>query len=112
MDIHKFLQNEREKTQGVNQPDNHAEPPHKYAGLPPHDGTHARQVEANAQKNIKRYSGMSEQQLMNEMFKVAAGEKNAGNLDAHKLEEFYKKTAPMLNPQQRNKMRAIINQLK
>ena len=68
--------------------------------------------EKGATNAIKHFSGMNEQQLMSEMFRVAAGERDNGSLDAEKLEDFYKKASPMMSQQQRNKLRALINQLK
>ena len=61
---------------------------------------------------IKHYSSMSEQQLMQEMFRQASNEKASGGLTSENLESFYKQASPMMTQAQRNKLRGLINSLK
>lgn len=59
---------------------------------------------------IKSYSGMSEEQLMAELFKK--GSLSTGNVSAEELDAFFAKASPYLTKEQSEKMRNLIIQLK
>lgn len=69
-------------------------------------------VEQKAENTAKKYMGMNEQQLMAEMQRLAAQNKQNGTLNADSLQQFYDKAAPMLTVQQRNRLKSLINSLK
>ena len=57
-----------------------------------------------------RYAGMSEEQLMQELFRV--GRVSSGNVSAKDLDDFYARVKGFLTPEQSAKMRSLILQLK
>lgn len=59
---------------------------------------------------INKYSGMSEEQLMQELFKV--GSVSNGRVTPNELDDFYNKVKGFLTPEQAEKMRYLIMQLK
>ena len=58
--------------------------------------------------DTKKYTSMSEEQLMQELFRVA----NASNVSNEELDSFYRNASPYLTPEQREKMKGLILQLK
>ena len=64
----------------------------------------------NINDAINHYSGMSEEQLMQELFKV--GRVSSGNVSAKELDGFYNNVRSFLSPEQAEKMKALIMQLK
>ena len=61
---------------------------------------------------LKKYAGMDESQLMNELFKVAAEGRASGELNNDVVDGFYNKMLPLLTPEQAERMRELILQLK
>ena len=59
-------------------------------------------------KSFEQYASMGEEQLMQELFQTA----NASNISNEELDDFYKKASPYLTPEQREKMKNLIMQLK
>lgn len=68
--------------------------------------------EEEIRSSVNNYSRMNENQLMNEMMKIASEEKAKGTLGEGELKKFYNQVAPMLSEAQRNKLKALINTLK
>ncbi len=58
--------------------------------------------------DLGRYTSMSEEQLMQELFRTA----NASGVSNEELDTFYRNAAPYLTPEQREKMKNLIMQLK
>ena len=58
--------------------------------------------------DAKKYTSMSEEQLLQELFRVA----NASNVSNEELDSFYRNASPYLTPEQREKMKGLILQLK
>lgn len=63
-------------------------------------------------KQVHKYGSMSESQLMEEMMEIANNSKAEGSLKSDDLDKFYKQVAPMLNEQQRNRLKQLIKSLK
>ena len=59
-----------------------------------------------------QYAGKSQSELMEELMRTAALEKQKGTLTPAMLEQFYNSIGPMLTPEQRERMVALINQIK
>lgn len=68
--------------------------------------------ESVIKKQVHKYGSMSESQLMEEMMKIANNSKAEGSLKSEDLDKFYKQVAPMLNEQQRNRLKQLIKTLK
>lgn len=68
--------------------------------------------EEEIRSSVNNYSRMNENQLMNEMMKIASEEKAKGTLGEGELRKFYNQVSPMLSEAQRNKLKALINTLK
>ena len=64
----------------------------------------------NLNDAIGKYSAMNEEQLMQELFRV--GKVSSGNVSADELDAFYANVRGFLTPEQSEKMRALIMQLK
>ena len=64
----------------------------------------------NINETINRYSAMSEEQLMQELFKV--GRVSSGNVSAKELDGFYNSVKAFLSAEQAEKMKTLIMQLK
>ncbi len=60
---------------------------------------------------IDRYSGKSEAELMQELKKVTAQQKSSGTFDRSSMLETMQKLSPMLNDEQRRKLKQITDQL-
>ena len=61
---------------------------------------------------IAKYSKMDEAELMQELFKTAEQGRANGELDNGVLDGFLTKMRPMLSPEQAERMKELINQLK
>ena len=61
---------------------------------------------------IRKYAGMDEKELMNELFKVAAEGRASGELNNDIVDGFYQKMLPLLTPEQAERMRELIIKLK
>lgn len=64
----------------------------------------------SATEAIDKYSSMSEEQLMQELFRV--GSVSSGNVSADELDGFYGKVKAFLTPEQSARMKELISQLK
>ena len=64
----------------------------------------------NVNDAINHYSAMSEEQLMQELFKV--GRVSSGNVSPKELDSFYNSVRAFLSPEQAEKMKTLIMQLK
>ena len=60
---------------------------------------------------IGTLAGKSEAELMAMLSAEAAKARAAGTLDADSIRAFYDSVAPMLTPEQRDKMRALLSML-
>lgn len=61
---------------------------------------------------INKYSGMSEERLMQEMFHLVEEGRKNGTLDNKKLEDFFNSASCMLSGEQITKLRSIIDMAK
>lgn len=61
---------------------------------------------------MNTYSRMNEEQLMQEMFRAAREGKETGELTDEKLESFYQQARAFLSPEQAERMRELIIELK
>lgn len=66
----------------------------------------------SVQKTIDAYSGKSESELMNELKRITGAQMNAGQLTPEGMDAVAQKLSPMLTPQQRARMQAVLRQLK
>ncbi len=64
----------------------------------------------SATEAIDKYSSMSEEQLMQELFRV--GSVSSGNISANELDSFYGQVKTFLTPEQSARMKELIAQLK
>lgn len=69
-----------------------------------------RNKDMSASEAVERYSSMSEEQLMQELFKV--GSVSRGNVSAGELDAFYDNVRAFLTPEQAARMRELIILLK
>lgn len=67
-------------------------------------------VEMTAEEAIGKYGSMSEEQLLQELFRV--GTVSGGNVTASEYDDFYRRVQPFLTPEQSAKMKSLIMQLK
>lgn len=72
--------------------------------------TKSERVEMTPEEAIGKYGGMSEEQLMQELFRV--GTVSGGNISADEYDAFFKRVQPFLTPEQSAKMKSLIMQLK
>ncbi len=70
-----------------------------------------RAPEYSVQEQLQSYSKMSEEDLLSRFFAQANKEKANGTLDKNALENFYQQASPMLTPEQRAKMRDLIDRI-
>lgn len=78
-------------------------------------GTGAEQNAENAaglEEELKRYAGLSQEQLASEMLAQAARGRAAGTLTDAELEKFYASASGMLDERQRARLRTLIDGLK
>lgn len=61
---------------------------------------------------IGKYSNMSESDLMSELFRSAREGRESGELTDESLEEFYNKARSFLTPEQAERMRELLIELK
>ncbi len=61
--------------------------------------------------NLDTYSKMSEEELFLQLKESAAKEKANGTFDKAALQNFYNTASPMLTPEQKAKMRLIIDEI-
>ena len=66
----------------------------------------------NVQDTISKYQGKSEDEMFSELMKMVDKEKKDGSFNIDTLASFARNAAPMLSSEQREKMEAIIKQLK
>lgn len=66
----------------------------------------------NAEETIGKYSAMSEEQLMQELFRSAEAGRQNGSLNNGMLDDFFGKVGGMLSAEQRERMTELIRQLK
>lgn len=66
----------------------------------------------DAMNTYARFQGKSEQELMGELSSLVSKMKADGTLDVGTLERLYSATSAMLNAEQRERMRALIDMLK
>ncbi len=66
------------------------------------------QIDVN--QAINKYGAMSEEELMRELFRV--GSVSSGNVSSAELDGFYEQVKNFLTPEQSEKMRNLIIQLK
>ena len=59
-----------------------------------------------------KYAGMDEAELMSELFKAAEQGRASGELNNDVIDSFYTRLLPLLTPEQSERMRELINQLK
>ncbi|MDE5654259.1 MAG: hypothetical protein K2I46_01450 [Clostridia bacterium] len=64
------------------------------------------------ESEINKYSHMSEERLMQEMFALVNAGKQNGTLDNAKLEEFFNSASCMLSSEQIVKLRSLIDMAK
>lgn len=64
------------------------------------------------EQEINKYSGMSEERLMQEMFYLVEEGRKNGTLDNQKLEEFFNSASCMLSSEQTTKLRSLIDMAK
>ncbi len=60
---------------------------------------------------ISRYGEMSEPELLSEMLKLIAEKKREGTFDAEKIRQLAESVAPILTPEQREKMYNLLQYL-
>ncbi len=65
-------------------------------------------MKSGSSGDVKKYTSMNEEQLIQELFRVA----NASNVSNEELDSFFQKASPYLTPEQREKMKGLILQLK
>ena len=65
----------------------------------------------SGQDNYSRYTGMSREELMSEMYKEAA-KSRAGGMSNGDLDDFYNKVSPAMTEEQRANLRNLIDRLK
>lgn len=88
----------------------------KSAPKQPADKKEERKVNPNdvreAEELAKKYSGKSEDELMEEIFARVNQSKRNGTFDQAELDKFYKTVAPMLNGEQLKKLKNILSMIK
>lgn len=70
------------------------------------------QTTSSIEEEIDKYSGMSEERLMQEMFHLVEEGRKNGTLDNQKLENFFNSASCMLSSEQITKLRALIDMAK
>lgn len=68
--------------------------------------------QAGLEEEINKYSSMSEERLMQEMFYLVEQGRKNGTLDNAKLEEFFNSASCMLSGEQITKLRSLIDMAK
>ena len=76
-------------------------------------GTYTKKdAEADVQSQFNKYSGYSENQLIDEFYKEVAKQQQLGNLSHEMLQNFYNMMSPNMSPAQKKKMKALIDSIK
>lgn len=65
-----------------------------------------------AEDLLNKYSTMNEEQLMQEMFRAARDGRASGQITDQTLDNFYNQALAFLSPEQAERMRELIIQLK
>lgn len=60
----------------------------------------------------KKYRGMNEGELMQELFSQAAQARRDGSLSAEQLDAFFEFVSPQLDASSRNRLKELIRQIK
>ncbi len=68
-------------------------------------------VPKNMQDSLNTYSKMSEEELFSKFKETVAQEKANGTFDLNALENFYNTASIMLTPEQKAKMRLLIDEI-
>jgi hypothetical protein len=68
-----------------------------------------KQKETDLKERLKRYEGKSKGEIMSELMQAVENGKRDGTLSISELERYYQTASPMLNDEQRKKMREIID---
>jgi hypothetical protein len=86
----------------------------KYIKIKQHDGNQSHKLENGDSVKIEfgRYSKMSHEQLMQEMFSIASKSRLLGEMDNSKLDAFYENSKSFLTSEQAERMRELIMELK
>lgn len=75
-------------------------------------GANQKNVEQDVKNQFNKYSGYSENQLIDEFYKEVYKQKQMGNLSPAMLENFYNMMSPNMTPEQRKKMKSLIDSVK
>ena len=75
-------------------------------------GTGSTTPQGSLEDELNKYSHMSEERLMQEMFALVDSGRKNGTLDNEKLEEFFTSAKCMLNNEQITKLRYLIDMAK
>ncbi|MDE7215185.1 MAG: hypothetical protein K2O08_00105 [Clostridia bacterium] len=68
--------------------------------------------QGSLEEELNKYSHMSEERLMQEMFALVDNGRKNGTLDNEKLEEFFNSASCMLNNEQITKLRYLVDMAK
>lgn len=79
-----------------------------FADNPPSDNAQ----QGSLEEELNKYSHMSEERLMQEMFALVDNGRKNGTLDNEKLEEFFNSASCMLNNEQITKLRYLVDMAK
>ena len=69
-------------------------------------------AEDEVQSQFNKYSGYSENQLIDEFYKEVYKQKQLGNLSPEMLQNFYNMMAPKMSSEQKKKMKGLIDSIK
>ncbi len=69
-------------------------------------------AEDEVQSQFNKYSGYSENQLIDEFYKEVYKQKQLGNLSPEMLQNFYNMMAPNMSSEQKKKMKGLIDSIK
>ena len=69
------------------------------------------QSEETILETANHYADKSESELLNDIMKIAHENRANGTLSNEKLAEFERNVAPMLNPEQRERLRNVLKML-
>ncbi len=66
----------------------------------------------SAEEAIGAYSKMSEEELTEELRSIAESERQKGTLKDSDIETFFNTVSPMITPEQREKLKRLIGEIK
>lgn len=69
-------------------------------------------IENDVKNQFDKYSSYSENQLIEEFYKEVHKQQKLGNLSPQMLQNFYNSMAPNMTPEQRRKMKNLIDSVK